>query len=1113
MRVIIDANGILNPALLRGEDHDEGRKVEFDGKWVQVNGAEYGADNFFEKFAILLKQLNVAPRDCVCVWDGPNAKEFRRGRYLPTYKTGKDKAPEVSVELNKARAIVNKKLKDLGVASAVCNGMEADDVIAFLVKNLRDQHTTVVTGDGDLSILKDDNTQVLKSGSPVWEEFTCDKNPFGGFPHQFITLYKAIVGDQGDKIPGAKGFGDAAWVDLVRTFGLEGIAVLQQLVETGKIGRLKEDLADFPRLQKILDAEQMVYASWKCALLYPDEVNTPHRPLVITPGLVAQWGASDDQESDLRRYYGMKKLVGPQTLAAMREHFAHHLPRSGGFVALDVETSSSDESDDWLALTRKRGGDGGIDVLGHNLTSLQLTYGDNGQYTVYLPVDNVETETDKNLTVDDVRGVCEMIPQDMFTVIQNRSFEFNVLHRAWGEKWKDNGWAGFIPNALDTKLEASYVNENLPTGLKDRSKLNFGYEQVDYKTVTQGRRMNQMTAREVFDYGCDDTICTSASHTYYRLVMEMEHTWQVYLDVELLPEYLTSLAFTQGVRISKQRLRELEEADDKVYTDNWLILRDYLLSLGWEGTVCPVYDSITPAAIKEAVLICTGSEFTTRNRRLDKVVDDMLDEFDGEGCDSVHEIAAIVRAGDVGALNRKVASHYDGEPKLNFNSPKQIGRLLYQAVGITPRIFNPLTEKERANEEMRTSFYKIKKYQDDPSKVEVTEEDRAVWAKKASTDDDAVQMALILDPLNEQQRSILNAYCAIKTVQTRRNLYYGNYQVLQHWSDGRIHSSMNQCEAVTRRYSSSKPNLTAMPKRGEGVKFREIILPHHKDAVVASLDFIGQEMVLMAELSGDEKLTACYVGDNRLHPHVLLAVEAAPLMWDGETPSYERIQQMRKLPHEDPDYQRAKTLYEDSKTVNFATQYDAQAPTVALKLKSTPEKAQKFIDAKGRTFPRIDEWKERCREFAEEHGYNLTLMGARRHLAEALASDNKWDVMRAGRQGPNFEDQGSAAEMTKMAMGRMVKRKLFDGSKYDAQFIAPIHDEVVFSVHRDDAVALIREVHACMVQNYAGMKIPIESSVSIGKTFGHQIECGDLVNEERINAALAKIFGEELAVA
>ena len=51
-------------------------------------------------------------------------------------------------------------------------------------------------------------------------------------------------------------------------------------------------------------------------------------------------------------------------------------------------------------------------------------------------------------------------------------------------------------------------------------------------------KMNELTGAEVLSYGADDTICTAALHTHYQLMMELEGTWEIYQEVETLPEYL-----------------------------------------------------------------------------------------------------------------------------------------------------------------------------------------------------------------------------------------------------------------------------------------------------------------------------------------------------------------------------------------------------------------------------------------------------------------------------------------------------------------------------------------------------------------------------------------------
>jgi DNA polymerase I-like protein with 3'-5' exonuclease and polymerase domains/5'-3' exonuclease len=1180
-RLIVDGNSVLNAALLGGKDEEFGRKVlDANGKEVHVNGHLYGVDKFFDKISEALIEFDCAPRDIILVWDGQNAKN-KRTSIFTGYKAGRDKLQEVSDELNLAREMCTRQMLGLGAHVASQKGYEADDVIAFFCETLNDERNVVITSDGDLTVLVNPNTSVWRLGK-------LDENPYGPFPHKYITLYKALVGDTSDKIPGAKWFGDAAWCELVRVFGLEGLDMMVELIKTNKLHTLAEDVGELKALQKIIDSSDQVRMSWALASLYPDDINAAHKvPMELKAGMVTQWDGHPEPVYQLKRFYGTKTLVTAANYRAIYERLAARRFSDSPFVSLDIETSQTDESDEWVEnlkreteSSRER-----LDVLGHELSGMSLTFGHNTQHTIYMSVDHKDTD---NITVDQCREMVELIPQEKHVVIQNRSFEFSVLWRTWGDKWADNGWYGFIPNAIDTTVGASYCDENLSKGLKQRSLHHLGYEQTSYAQTTtksgpvgslsggqvtrtypkehipavwtqkevevvdddtgeittqvvndqliskaefvtwedRQYRMNELTAAEVFDYGCDDTICTSALHTHYKLVMSMEGTWQVYLDVETLPQYLTSLAYVQGIPISRPRLAEMERSDQRAYDKAWELLRSFLMAKGWEGTYCPEFEGdIEPSDVKMCVEILTGEELTSKRRKLKALAADIRAQFPDDAKAEV--LALVVETNNVGELNKLIKSNYTGEPKINFGSPKQMQHLFYNVIGIPPRIVNKLTDIQRKDAVMVEAFKKMRAakkagvnlFSSGPKTIEVlgeqsegrgiplrldlTPDELKALISKASTDDTAVDTAIALDNLDDSTKAVLRAYRTIKEVQTRQNLFYKTYRAIPHWRDQRIHSNLNQAEAATRRYSSSSPNIQQLPSKGEGAKFREVLLAHHDNAVVVSLDFSGQELRLGAELSGDVAMTSCYVGDNKRDMHSLTAVAAAVQMW-GEPVAYDTFQVMRKSP-DGAIAGKAKKLRDDAKTVNFAAQYGAMAEKIAETMMCEVDVAQAFLDARSEAFPGVQVWTDKVIALAHEKGFAETMMGARRHLREALGSDNQWDRMSAERQVGNFWIQGSAAEMSKLAMCRVWNSGIVTG-KYDAVFYCPIHDELVFSVHRNHAVAFIVEAHACMVAQYSTMTIPLESSIAIGRTFACEIEVGTVPDRALIEKAVLECF-------
>lgn len=722
-----------------------------------------------------------------------------------------------------------------------------------------------------------------------------------------------------------------------------------------------------------------------------------------------------------------------------------------------------------------------------------------------------------------------------------------------------NNWHGFLPNCWDTKIMSSYVDENFSNGLKQNSKRYLEYEQVDYKTVTSktgilgelpkgGRiirtdtdpdggpdivtkqyRMNELTAKDVVAYGADDTICTAALYNFYLIQLELENTDQIVEEVEVKPAYLTALGFLTGCKVSLERLNEIEEEDDETFEKARSILAHTLLDEGLLDQMWEPYTECRCADFKQAFETLYGYKIESKVRTHEKLAIQMESDPNIRDVPGFSNFVDAVRRQDIGYVNELLLDKFKRDPVIDMGSSKQMQKFLYDILGLPVRKVNsptPLEKKE--NKPLADALFKFLKAAMKGEEAELTEQEYAFVKGKASTDDDAVGMALALDcEARPIAKTVLTSMQQMKIVMTRRSLYYSKYKYQAHYSDGLIHAAINQCAAVTRRYSSSGPNLQQLPKKGEGIKIREAIIPHHRDAVVVSLDFKGQELILCADQSGDENMIACYVGDNKKDLHSLTAAGAMELVW-GKKKLDELIAQINwdrgyrtgedkyalfTALHKEVDdaviHKLADDLRKKSKNTNFAAQYDSQALTLSYTLLMPAQVAQQFIDAKHTMFPKVETWKDSVRQRVASTGYARTLMGARRHLAKLMfdgATANK-----AARQGPNFEIQGSSAEQTKLAMARVWDSGVcYD---YDCRFIAPVHDEVVFSIHRDHVVDCIRIIHQCMTAPYSTMKIQPVASISLGPNFGIQFEAGDDFNEANIVKMLGKIFDKEKVAA
>lgn len=429
-RLIIDMSSIMWTCLLAGQDKEWGVKVDFNGKPTLVNSAQYGYENAVNHLVAVLDSLHLTPMNMIMVVEGMNSK-FLRTSILPTYKGGTAPShPEQAyVEFNKLRGMLLETFLGLGACWCSQDGIESDDVMTYLALNLKGERI-IDTNDNDLTAIVDNDNgiRVWKFGKGLVED-----NPYGPFPFRHITVYKALVGDPSDKIPGAKGFGPTAWNNLLIQFGYEGLDLMEGLIRDRQLDRLAEDVGTLKELQRIIDNKDTVYKSYDCARLYPMKVNTMRKPLEWKAGMVRS--RSEIKDERLRHWGQQVRLVSEENFKAACDFLSSKMEESP-VVSLDIETSTSDESDDWLeqakAKSQAAGDDIGVDVFGSTLTGFSLTFGCNMQYTYYVTVDHVEEQGVTNISREQAKHMMNLIPESKRHIIQNVAFELPVLMKNLG---------------------------------------------------------------------------------------------------------------------------------------------------------------------------------------------------------------------------------------------------------------------------------------------------------------------------------------------------------------------------------------------------------------------------------------------------------------------------------------------------------------------------------------------------------------------------------------------------------------------------------------------------------------------------------------------------------
>ena len=1063
MKLCVDFSSLLWTTLLTGKDIEGCEAQDETGKVHWVNTHMYAYEFAVNSIKHALDTYNLTPIDMILVVEGMNSKA-QRLFINKDYKANRGKRPnEAYEEFTKLKDLLLETFKSLGAVAVKQDAVEADDMIAWLAQNTRED-LVIMSNDNDLLALAGANSHGAVITARIGGEENVNK--YGLFPLQYVTLYKALVGDSGDNIKGITGFGEAAWKDFHAQFGEDGMAEMVRLAKLGSFAELEEDATVNKLVKKIYDGREQFLNSWRLASLHPEWIDTMTEYPIWMPGMVTYRGTDER----LKPWGAAARLVTADKWEAFKPWFFAQLAHRP-WLTLDIETSTPEESDDWL---EAQGNSDGVDVIGSELTGMSLTFGRNMQYTVYVPVDHASTlNVDKTL-VGELLAEVQKLGKEI--VIHSVSFEGTVLYNEFGSTWMELGNNGLLKNWLDTKLQASYVDENDSLGLKKLSKKWLNYDQVEYSTVTTvdgvKHKMRELSAEHVFSYACDDTITTAALHNFFHIFMGLEGTWDVYKKVEIDASYLHTQSYIHGTKVSLAKLEELRAADDLDAAEAWKAVRAYLIKNGWEGTATPVYSGELKAAdIKQIVQIVTGSELKTQVRtpsKLIAMVDDAL----------LKDSLTKAIGGDFSMVNDLVARNFSGEPVFNMGSTVQKQKLLYEVMGLPVKVYNKPTDAAKARGERQGT---------------------------PKTDNLAIMTAL--QEAQGEVADVLNAMRIMQMVQTRNSLYYSTYPYFVHWKTGRVHSSHNQCATNTRRASSSNPNIQQLSKNtrieGYSPRIREIFVPHKKDAVIVSMDFMAQELRVIAEYSQDPNMLACFVGDNLRDMHAMTGLGIYNSKADRPLSYAEYVEHLDNK--ESPLHKAVKVTRASGKTTNFSSEYGAQAPKMASVLFVPVEEAQIYLNAKTEAFPVSAAWKEQVQAEAKAKGYVTTMLGARRHLRDAILSTDRYAASKAERQAVNFKIQSSSAEMTKLSEGAMYREGL--EQKFDCEVIGPCHDEVIVSVAIKDLYEFLPVMHRCMVQPYADMKVPIKSSIAFGASFGpaHQVEIGEMPTREAIEKGLAAI--------
>ena len=177
-----------------------------------------GLGGFIRSLGTLINVIE--PTSMYVIFDGENSSmnrknilsEYKAGRHqsrITNWEIFEDVEDEHDAKVDQIVRLID-YLKCLPVKTIALDKVEADDIIAYLAKNITNNNDNsrafIVSSDKDFIQLVSNKICVYR---PIEKDYyTPDtiKEKFGVLPENFI-LYKVLMGDSSDKVPGIKGLG------------------------------------------------------------------------------------------------------------------------------------------------------------------------------------------------------------------------------------------------------------------------------------------------------------------------------------------------------------------------------------------------------------------------------------------------------------------------------------------------------------------------------------------------------------------------------------------------------------------------------------------------------------------------------------------------------------------------------------------------------------------------------------------------------------------------------------------------------------------------------------------------------------------------------------------
>ena len=407
------------------------------------------------------------------------------------YKAHRPTPPE---ELLAQLPIAIEWIKKMGFKQLSLDGYEADDIIASIVKCLKDKDVKIriVSHDKDLYQLIDDGKVVLYD--PIKKEEIDEakaKKKFGVEP-KYIKDYLALTGDSADNIPGVRGIGPKSAAKLINEFGslekiyknLESIKpdrVKKLLIEGKESAFLSKKLVELKdNLFENCNIEDFKLSGNNPILKIADELIEYDIKAVLN-----RLKAALNIEKEERIEFEAVLLDSKDKLMDVIKSIPDE-----AIVAFDTETDS-------------------LDTKTANIVGFSFCYDKSRAY--YVPIGHKYLGVGKQVLKEDALDAIKLLLDKKF-IGHNLKFDLSLLY--------SHGIEEKIPFA-DTMILAWLIDPESSVGLDSLAKRYFSHSMIAFKdTVKKGEDFSLVNIEEACKYAAEDAFITY--QLYFKLLDELK---------------------------------------------------------------------------------------------------------------------------------------------------------------------------------------------------------------------------------------------------------------------------------------------------------------------------------------------------------------------------------------------------------------------------------------------------------------------------------------------------------------------------------------------------------------------------------------------------------------